>query len=344
MLLDLAIPNKEIDDESVASFVRRRLGEEALKRVAQPMIGGIYTGDAEKLSIRATMPQFVQMEKNYGSIIRAMMQSKNDTSDSGARYSQFLSFRQGMETLTKSLESKLPQNTVKLNEVVNKISIEGKSWKVETNKREMDTDGVIITTPSYHAASLIKDVDPKLYDELASIEYASSAVVIMAYKREHIANNLDGFGFVVPSTEKSNLIACSYASNKFDGRAPDGQVILRAFVGGVMNPDICNLEDADIIKKIEVELSDILGIKSDPEFTMIERYPNAMPQYNVGHIAKVERIKNELDKHTGLQIAGNAYNGVGIPDSVHSGEEAAEAILDELFEKPIRVVSATYSF
>ncbi len=331
MLMDLIMPKKEINDESVASFVRRRFGQEALERVAQPMIGGIYTGDPEKLSIKATMPQFIEMEKKYGSIIKGMIKKNNKTSDSGARYSQFLSFKDGMETLVTTIESKLPKGSICLNETVKAISQEGDIWTIETNKRNIDADGVVITTPSYHAGSLLNDIDPKLHQELSSIEYASSAVVILSYKREDITNDLHGFGFVVPNVEESNLIACSYASKKFAGRAPDGHVLLRAFVGGTLNSDICNLEDQIIIEEVAKELSTILGISTGPEFSMIERYPNAMPQYNVGHIAKIESINNELIKHRGLHIAGNAYGGVGIPDSVHSGEQAAEEILDELF-------------
>ena len=331
MLMDYLIPNKQVDDESVASFVRRRLGEEALKRIAQPMIGGIYTGDPEKLSIKATMPQFVQMEEKYGSIIKGMMNSKNETNDSGARYSQFLSFKDGMDTLIQTLENVLPKNSLSLNESVEKISLSEGTWDIETDKRKIDTSGVIISTPAYHAGLLLKDIDPSLYDELISIEYASSAVVILAYKSENIAAELKGFGFVIPNTENSNLIACSYSSNKFDGRAPGGHVLLRAFVGGTLNPNICDLEDSEIIEKVENDLSNILKTKSDPEFTMIERYPNAMPQYNVGHIEKVKKIEEAITKHKGLLIAGNAYKGVGIPDSIHSGEQAAEAILDEIF-------------
>lgn len=332
MLLDLFISKKESSDESMASFVRRRFGEEVLNRVAQPMIGGIYTADPEKLSIKATMPQFVQMEEKYGSVIRGMLQSKNETpDDSGARYSQFLSFKKGMETLIKALKNKFPQQTVTLNEAVEAISREGDSWKIQTDKREIEASGIIITTPAYHVGTLLKNIDKKLYEDLVSIEYASSAVIILTYKREDIAHNLDGFGFVVPNVESSNLIACSYSSNKFDGRAPDNHVLFRAFVGGALNPNICDLEDGIITQKVEKELSDILGIKSEPEFTMIQRYPDAMPQYHVGHIEKVGKIKEQVSRLEGLQIAGNAYDGVGIPDSVHSGEQAAASIVEELF-------------
>ena len=333
MIMDLFIPKKALRDESLASFVRRRFGSEALERAAQPMIGGVYTADPEKLSLRATMPQFLELEEKYGSVIKGMLRrGKNEThGDTGARYSQFLSFKKGMQTLVDTIVSKLPENSVSLNESVTEISHSKETWTIHSQKRKIDAEAVIITTPSYHAASLIENIDPSLYGDLSSIEYASSAVIILAYKREYISHELDGFGFVVPDVEESDLVACSFSSVKFEGRAPDGHVLLRAFVGGALNPGICEMEDAIIIEKAEKEISQILGIKSAPEFTILKRYPLAMPQYHVGHVELVSKIREKISCHRGLKIAGNAYGGVGIPDSVHSGEQAAEAILKELF-------------
>ncbi|MEM7008215.1 MAG: protoporphyrinogen oxidase [Thermodesulfobacteriota bacterium] len=332
MLMELFISKKEPSDESLASFVRRRFGVEALVRVAQPMIGGIYTADPEKLSIQATMPQFLEMEQTRGSVIRAMLQNSGEIKgDSGARYSQFLSFNDGMETIVDKITSILPEDSLCLNEAVDKISKTNSTWEIETNNRKINCDGIIISTPAYHAASLVNNIDPSLGDDLSSIEHASSAVIALAYKKENIGSNLHGFGFVVPDVEGIKLIACSYSSTKFDGRAPDGHVLLRAFVGGALNPSICELEDTKIIGQVTQELNSILNIKSDPDFTMIERYPDAMPQYHIGHVKKVEQIKQRVTNLKGLEIAGNAYNGVGIPDTIHSGELAAESIIDQLF-------------
>ena len=323
---------KEVDDESLASFVRRRFGNEALERIAQPMIGGVYTADPEKLSLRATMPQFLELEEKYGSVIKGMSYNeKENEGDIGARYSHFLSFKNGMKTLINTIQSKLPENSVSLGETVKGITPSDQGWNVLTQKRTTDASAIIITTPSYHAASLIHNFDPSLGSDLSSIEYASSAVIILAYKREDISHDLNGFGFVVPDIENSNLIACSFSSIKFEGRAPRGYVLLRAFVGGALNPGICDLEDTILIQEAEKEVSQILGISSAPEFTILKRYPEAMPQYHVGHLQFVEKIKEKLNRHQCLEIAGNAYSGVGIPDCVHSGEQAAEGILKELF-------------
>ena len=332
MLMDLFISKKEVRDESLASFVRRRFGNEALERIAQPMIGGVYTADPEKLSLRATMPQFLEMEEKYGSVIKGMFYNqKENEGDSGARYSQFLSFKNGMKTLIHAIEGKLPENSVSLGETVTEITSSNPGWSLQTQKREINASALIITTPSYHAASLIQNIDPSLQSDLSSIEYASSAVIILAYKKDDISHDLNGFGFVVPEVEMSDLIACSFSSVKFEGRAPQGYVLLRAFVGGALHPDICELDDAIVIEKVEKELSQILGISSRPEFTIIKKYQQAMPQYHVGHIELIKRIKEKINHHQGLEIAGNAYSGVGIPDCVHSGEQAAEAILKDLF-------------
>ena len=332
MMTDLFISKGLSKDESLASFVRRRFGNEALVRMAQPMIGGIYTADPEKLSLKATMPQFIEMEQEYGSVIKGMLNNaKDNKSDSGARYSHFLSFKNGMQTLVDALEHTLLEGSLFLNEAVTQISSNETSWNVQTDKRVIDAAGVIVTTPCYHAATLLKDINSDLASELSSIEYASSVVVIFAYKNECISKEIDGFGFVVPDVEKSDLIACSFSSIKFHGRALEGYTIFRTFLGGALNPGIYDLDDGQIIDKAKHELTAILGIKGDPEITLMQRYPEAMPQYHVGHIELIERIKKDLSQHKGLKIAGNAYSGVGIPECVHSGEIAAESVLKDLF-------------
>lgn len=331
MMLDLFISKKDNSDESLASFVRRRFGNEALERVAQPMIGGIYTADPEKLSLRATMPQFVEMEQKYGSVIKGMLRSKNDIKkDSGARYSQFLSFQNGMGTLVNTLKNNIADVSISLNKAASQIVQNGEHWEIQTENSVVKASGVIVTTPSYNAASLVQATDAELAADLASIEYASSAVVILTYKTELIEQNIKGFGFVVPDIEESDLIACSFSSIKFNGRAPKDSIIIRAFVGGALNPGICELGDDKITEKVKRELSRILQIKGEPEFTLIQRYPNAMPQYHLGHIEKVQAIYERAKGYKGLELAGNAYNGVGIPECIHSGEQAAENIIKDI--------------
>ncbi|MFI5323389.1 MAG: protoporphyrinogen oxidase [Thermodesulfobacteriota bacterium] len=337
MLMDLIIPKKTSDDESLASFVRRRLGREALERAAQPMISGVYTADPEKLSMRATMPQFLEMEERHGSIVRGMYENyrnrkKGVMAESGARYSLFVSFRNGMKTLVEALVKKLPDGCIKTGVMVEGIKEADDGWEVMAGDGTLDAAGVIITTSAYVTAGLLESTDARCAALLRQIEYASSAVVILAYRKEDIGIELDGFGFVVPQIEGSSMIACSFTSEKFPGRAPEGYSVLRVFVGGGVSPDIYQLDDELMIGTVREELSALLLIKSEPVFAIIKRYPNAMPQYHVGHLELVDRIHREMKKLDGLEIAGNAFGGVGIPDCINSGERASERLLQTLYE------------
>lgn len=336
MLLDLVIPRKRGGDESVAGFVRRRLGKEALERVAQPMIGGIYTGDAEKLSLRATMPQYMELEEEHGSIIAGMLRTYRQKSqarkrDSGARYSMFVSFRNGMSTLTDRLVSALGEETVRLGEKVNGITRSGSGYIVSTDRDSYDADGVVITTPAFVTGGLLEKLDPETAALLESIEYASSVVAILAYKLSDIKRPIDGFGFVVPAIEKRTLIACSFSSEKFPGRTPEGYTVLRAFAGGMLDPEVLDLDDGTITERIKSELGPVLGITGEPLFSFVKRYTNALPQYYVGHLELVRKIASGIKKLKGLEIAGSALGGVGIPDCINSGERAAEKVIEAVY-------------
>ncbi len=332
MLCDLFIPSSVKRDESLASFVRRRLGREALERGAEPLISGVYTADAEKLSLRATMPQFVEMEEQFGSLILAMLNKNSKSSeDSGARYSMFMSFRDGMQTLIDSLVESLPKDTLHLKTPVDKIYRHKTGWKLKTGRKLTIADGVIITAPSHATSEMLTEVDANLSSSIASIPHASSAVAVLGYRATDIGDKLDGFGFVVPRIEGRDIIACSYSSVKFDGRTPEGTQLLRVFMGGATNEQILDKSDYELIDIATREIEPILKIKAKPQLKLLARYPNAMPQYHVGHIDKVNAIMSLLDGHKGLAVGGLAYRGVGIPDSVHSGEIAAEKVVTDLF-------------
>ncbi len=338
MMLDVMIPRApRRDDESLASFVTRRLGREALDRVAQPLIGGIYTADPETLSLRATMPRFLEMEEEHGSVIRAMVieqrkaQSRR-SKDSGARYSLFMSFKEGMQTLVDALSARLPEGTIRINRCVRLLSkVNDGSWGILMDDGSLiEADGVIVATSARHAAALSMGFDPYLSADLERIQYASSAVINLAYRREDIPHPIDGFGFVVPIVEKRPIIACSFSSAKFTGRAPEGNELLRCFVGGALQPGVYGWDDDVLIEAMRKEMRDLLGIKAQPLFAFVHRHPQSMPQYPVGHLERISRINDRVKHHRGLAIAGNAYGGVGIPDCIHSGESAAEAVVNGL--------------
>ncbi len=340
MALDLVLPRgPRREDESLASFVSRRFGREALERVAQPLISGVYAADPERLSLRATMPSFLEMEERHGSVIRAMLREQQavgqrSSCESGARYSLFVSFREGMQTLVEALAGRLPEGTVQLHQRVVRVGRVNGGWRVFTDKGVgLEADGVIITTPAHQAATLVEGFDPSLAAELAKIPYASSVVIHLAYRREDVPHPLDGFGFIVPITERRAIIACSFSSVKFEGRAPAGHVLFRCFMGGAIQPEMYAKDDATIIAEVRREMGDLLGITAPPLLTLVHRHPHAMPQYLVGHLERIARINTRVSKHRGLALAGNAYGGVGIPDCVRTGEAASLYLISTVGQK-----------
>jgi oxygen-dependent protoporphyrinogen oxidase len=330
MGLDLVLPRGPAGDQSLAQFVTRRFGREALERVAQPLVGGIYTADPEQLSLGATMPRFLVMERTQRSVILAMWRQRRaaavqSADGSGARWSLFLSFDTGMQCLVDALAQRLPEGVVRLQAPVRSlVRQETARWRVDG---QLDCDAVIVATPAHAAVPLLQPVDAGIAAELAAIPYASSATVTLAYRREDIPHPLDGFGFVVPHIERRALLAGTFSSLKYPGRAPAGTVLLRAFLGGALQPEILALDDTALVAAVQRELAALLGIRVPPLLTRIARWPNAMPQYQVGHLDRVARIAARLAGQRGLYLAGNAYGGVGIPDCIRSGEEAAEAAL-----------------
>jgi len=341
MAADLFLPRRSgngSDDESLASFVRRRLGNEALERMAQPMVGGIYTADPEVLSLRATLPRFLDMEQSDRSLIIAMWRRgrriKNETGVSGARYSLFLSFDKGMEVLVDALTKRIGETDcdVRLNTRVTRLEHHpGGEWSVTTEfGTNLAFDAICLAVPAFTAASLLKEVSPSLSSLLNQSKFASTATVNIAYKRSHINHALNGFGFVVPFIEKRSLTACTFSSVKFSGRAPDGNILFRAFVGGALQPEMLELNDDGIDRQVQADLRDLLGISGKPLFTEVSRWNKSMPQYEVGHLERIAKIEHESSKVGGLTLAGNSYRGAGIPDCIKSGEAAAERMSNML--------------
>ena len=328
MAADLFLPRKSTNgDESLASFVRRRLGEEALARMAQPMVGGIYTADPETLSLRATLPRFLDMEQRHRSLILAMLRQgrAQKTGTSGARYSLFLSFDRGMQVLVDALTRINADFRVKTR--AQRVSLDQR-WTITTDKGEqLKADAVCLAVPAFIAASLLADVDPRLADKLRAIKYASTATINFGYRRTAIKHPLNGFGFVVPIIEKRSLIACTFSSVKFAGRAPDDHVLLRAFAGGALQPEIFALDEATMATRVEADLRELLGISEEPLFVEVAKWERSMPQYEVGHLDRMNEIDSLVAKLPGLALAGNSYRGAGIPDCIRSGESAVAALL-----------------
>jgi len=326
-------------DESVAAFARRRLGREAFERLVQPLVAGIYTADPEKLSMAATMPEFLSYEHQHGSLLRATLttaplNSPSADHASGPRYALFAAPEQGMASLVSALAARLPRDTINLNARIMQLhrQVDGR-WRLDFGSNPQSAirnpqsfDAVILAVPAPAAASLLVSLDAELAAELAAIPYAGCAVVSFGFTRDQIAHPLDAFGFVVPEIERRRIIAASFASLKFPGRAPADHVLIRVFVGGALYPERVDLPDADLRQLALDELTDLLRISGEPLVADIARWPNSMPQYHVGHLDRVARIESLTARHPGLALAGNAYHGVGIPQCIASGETAAEQV------------------
>lgn len=329
MALDLVLPRGGGGDESLASFVTRRLGREALERVAQPLVGGIYTADPHRLGLAATMPRFLEMERSARSIILAMWRQQRAATQrstgSGARWSLFLSFDGGLQCLVDELLRRLPDSTVQLERPISTLERRGdRGWRLDG---AFDCDAVVIATPAHAAAALLRPLDAALAGDLDAVPYASSATVTFAFRREEIPHPLDGFGFVVPHVERRALLAGTFSTLKYPGRAPAEWMLVRAFVGGALRPELVELDDGTLTAAVRHDLAALLGIRATPHLTRIARWPRAMPQYEVGHLDRVARIRTRATA-LGVELAGNGYEGVGIPDCVRSGETAADAVFD----------------
>jgi oxygen-dependent protoporphyrinogen oxidase len=333
MALDLVLPRgRSGEDESLGAFVRRRLGREALERVAQPLAAGIYTADPDALSLGATMPRFLELERSQRSVIlglwRAARRSASSAGTSGARWSLFVSLAGGMGELVQALASRLPAGSVRLKQRVDTVERRGGRWHVHGGDGTVVADQVIVATEAHAASHLLRYVDPPLAALLQVIPYASSATVSLGYRRGDIPHPLDGFGFVVPRVEGRSLLACTFSSVKYPGRAPEGSALLRCFLGGAVGAAVLQEDDRDLVRRAREELRAALGISAEPVVVRLHRHPAALPQYGLGHAASMEAIERRVDAIPGLGLAGAAYRGVGIADCVRSGESAAERALD----------------
>ena len=336
---ELLMPRGDANmDESLGAFVRRRFGSEALDRVAQPLLGGIYAADPDKLSLISTMPRFREMEKSQRSVIWAMWteqrrRARKREGGSGARWSLFVTLAGGMQEMIDTIARRLPQASARLNTAVRSLfPSDGKQkWQIATGTGEiLEADGIILATPAFRTAQILVSAVPEAAKELSSIAYASSATISLAYRNRDFPRMPDSFGFVVPAIESRKMMACTFSSLKYPGRAPEGHVLLRAFVGGSLQPDFLHDADAILERNVRTEIASLLGVDAEPLLIRIQRHPNAMPQYHIGHQARIQRIESALGKYATLALAGSAYHGVGIADCVRTGEEAAEKLFKQI--------------
>lgn len=337
ILCEVLIPPRRDDaEESLASFVKRRFGQEVLDKLAQPLVAGIYTADPERLSLQAALPRFHEWEAQYGSLSRAVRYLKLARQDDsgGARYGLFVGFKQGMQQLVDTLHARISDRAkILLNTTVTGlIKRNDQGYLVQFDEHSsVLADCVILAVPAWVAARLVQPLDFALSTDLGQIEYASSAIVVTGHRQEDVRHSLQAFGLVIPRSERRKILAVSFSSRKFPDRAPKGRVLLRTFVGGALQPDCYELDDSQLVALVLDELKTCLQVEGKPDFALVFRYPRSMPQYNLGHLSRIERIRERCQSHEKLRLAGNAYFGVGVPDAIVSGERAAAELWQQCF-------------
>jgi oxygen-dependent protoporphyrinogen oxidase len=316
-------------DESIASFVSRRLGPEAYERLVEPLMTGIYGGDGEQLSLAATFPNLRTLELEHGSLLRGLAAQFPAPGD----YPPFVSLRGGMDELVRAVAGSLERTTFTVG-AASQLRMQDGGYAVHlADGRTVWSDALVLSVPAFVAAEIVAELDGSLAETLAEIPYASPAIVTLAFGADDVERPLDGYGYVVPKVEGSDVLACTWASNKWDGRAPAGQALIRVFLGRFGGRDVTELPDDELIGLARAELR-LLGVEAEPRFTRIHRWPRGMPQYTLGHPDRLARIEAALERHPGLALAGAAYRGVGIPDCIDSGETAAEAVAHALQAVP----------
>ncbi len=331
MGLDFIQPAKAVDgDESLGTFVSRRLGREAYENLIEPLMSGIYAGDGDQLSLASTFPYLRDLELKYGSLARGALQLRKQSNGKAVQGSRsaFLTPTTGLAEIVEALVEYLQVNHVdlRLNTAVSRISNTDSRYFVGLEDgSSLDSDSVILAAPAFVSGTLLGTVNPRLAADLQSIPYASTATVSLAYRQSDLPRELDGYGYVIPRREGHRALACTWTSTKFPHRAPEGYALIRVFVGRAGENIPWNEDDLLALAKEELKLT--LGILADPILSRVFMWDKAMPQYNLGHPEILKRIDVELQNHPGLALAGNGYRGIGIPDCIHSGELAVEKIL-----------------
>lgn len=324
---------RDLEDESLSSFMRRRFGEEFAVRFAEPLMGGVHAGHPERMSMRSIYPMYWEMERNKGSITRAIMERRAAAMANGGSAtpsSPFVALRRGMASLIERIHAHLASTRILLSTSVEELAPIG-DHRMRASLSQgpsIEADIVALAAPAFDAADLLRPLAPEAAELLAQVPYASTAVVSLAYREDQLARPLDGTGFLVPRTEKSAITGCTWSSRKWEGRAPEGMALMRAFIGYAGEDRIVEESSEDQLARLAHDhLARLLEIRGDPEFARVTRWLRAMPQYEVGHQARLEALAEAVRDLPAVLLIGSAYRGVGVPDCVRQGKEAAEQIL-----------------
>ena len=338
-LLEPLIPRKVWsgdEDESVGAFVTRRLGPDISDRIAGPLLGGAFAGPPDSLSVRACMPQFVEAEAKYGSLVLAMRalrkaRAAQGTPNGDHERSTFLSLKRGIGDLVTYVAHRLRDAELSSGNAVTRVAplpsgdTRGR-WAVKTARGTLHAHHVALTIPARASSPLVGELDPTLSAMLGDVRYVSTATVFLAYRKYDIRHPLDAVGFLVPRSENRPIIACTFVSSKWDHRAPAGQALLRVFIGGAGAEHYLTRDDEGLVRVAREQLRDLLGIARAPTFSRVFRFDGASPQPTVGHLARMRQLMERTARHPGLHVGGFGFIGTGIPDSIEQGEEIAARI------------------
>lgn len=347
MGLDLVMPAKRpTGDESLASFFRRRFGRQAFERMMEPLMAGIYAGDAEQMSLKATFPRFLELEQEHGSVIRGMMAAQATATGepkASPERTMFVSLKNGLEDLVTALVRRLTDQGVTLRNGVAVESLRVRShqlgrWTYDVmlgDGSALSVDSLVLATPAYVSADLLRPLTPIASGLLDMIPYASTATIAIGYPASVIGGAVQGFGFVVPRVEQRDLIAATWTSIKWPHRAPPDQLMVRCYVGGVGREAILQLDDQALVNRVKAELRQICGVTAEPTYVEVNRWMKAMPQYQLGHLERLEQAEGALSRYGGLVLTGAAYRGVGIPDCIRHGDSAADKVVRSLLGERI---------
>jgi len=334
MGMELFIPKRKSGgDESLSEFVRRRLGQEIVERVAEPLVAGVHAENPDAMSIKSRFPRFVQMEEEYGSLIKGMLAKRKImlNSESGKpKWTMFMTLKNGLDELPLTIVKALKMTTIITNKEVSEIN-KVSGYKIYLKNRDtIDADVVIFATPSYETGRLLRGLNSSISDQLDTIPYVSTATISLAYKKDSILHPMNGFGFLVPRVENRRIMGASWVSRKFSYRTPDDSILIRCFIGGSRNEELVFLDDKDMLKMIREELRDVMGISAEPILTRIYRWEKAMPQYIIGHDERVSRIEQSISKYPDMFVTGSAYRGGGISECIKNAQLTAESVLKYL--------------
>jgi oxygen-dependent protoporphyrinogen oxidase len=356
MALDLVLPCKvkwaagdtaQDHDETLESFVVRRMGRECLDRLAEPLVGGVHASDPSEMSLAATFPNFLEMEQEFGSLIRGFLNERKNREEMRRKYPPkpgakpwafFNTFKRGMQQLTDGMADAIDRDRIRAGTVVSAVERVDEGWRVTLSTGEvLDSDAVIVATEGWAAEKLVRGVDTRIADLLAAIPYSSSATVPMAFRAEDCPFDANWFGILCPLVEHRPLLAVTLSSSKWPDRSPADRVLLRGFIGGPANQHLLEASDEELIETTRAQIVDLLGMAPDarPVFASVYRWNRGMPQYTLGHLDRVDRIESLSEGIPGFALAGGAFRGVGVPNCIESGERAVTKVLGELGFAPL---------